>query len=164
MYYNGADPTGAVGPGRAPHGVELVDVRTRRIPRIVPVPVYTAIDYWIWQLKVRRLAKARLRAGDIDIIHHLSWGSLELRIPDWPISMHPSVIGPIGGGTRFPSAYRELVPFTWHYERLRNRLVDLVRFEPVHAFHDAVSRSCDRIQTLRLGNSSSSSARAKYAK
>ncbi len=133
VFYNGADPTAVEGPGDPPPGVELVDVRSRRIPRVVPVPVYTAIDYFIWQSKVRRLVKKRLRQGSVDLIHHLSWGSLNYGSLLADLDP-PFVMGPIGGGTRFPIAYRQLVSTTWNYERLRNRLVESVAFNPFARF------------------------------
>ena len=133
VFYNGADPTAVVGPGDPPPGVELIDVRSRRIPRIVPVPLYTAVDYFIWQTKVRRLVKKRLRQGSVDLIHHLSWGSLNYGSLLADLDA-PFVMGPIGGGTRFPIAYRRLVPTTWNYERVRNRFVDSVAFNPFARF------------------------------
>ncbi|NNF56194.1 MAG: glycosyltransferase [Acidimicrobiales bacterium] len=130
VVHNGADPTSAAGVGTPPPRVELLDVRSRTIPRRgIPVPLYTAIDYWIWQSKVRRVVKRRLRQRHTDLIHHLSWGSLNYG--SFMVKLGtPLVMGPMGGGTQFPKEYLDVLPTSSTYERARNRFVDSVRFNP----------------------------------
>ncbi len=130
VIHNGADPTSAAGLGEAPPGVEFLDIQSRRVPRKgVPVPIYTALDYWLWQSKVRRIVKKRLRQRHADLIHHFSWGSLNYGSMMVGLDA-PLVMGPIGGGTQFPEAYLSSLPTSASYERTRSRLVQTVRWNP----------------------------------
>lgn len=87
--------------------------------RGLPGQVLVFLKYLLWQ---HRLPSVARQINGIDIIHHVSWGSLRggSRLHVLPA---PLVFGPVGGGQKAPDG---LVGFLGHHargERLRSILV-----------------------------------------
>jgi glycosyltransferase involved in cell wall biosynthesis len=92
--------------------------------------VYTALDYQGWQRRALSAARALHAAEPFDVVHHLSWASIHHGTQLVKIDA-PFVLGPVGGGTTSDPGYAECFPTSWRYEQIRNRLVRVVKFNPV---------------------------------
>ena len=92
----------------------------------VPIPpmffakgqVGVYLKYLVWQWAAYRRARRLVDERDIDVVHHISWGSLQLgtwmgRLP------RPLVFGPVGGGQTAPSSLRDFYVGDWRTEAIR---------------------------------------------
>lgn len=90
------------------------------IPR-VPMPgsaFREKVRYVVWQIAVARAARAQVAEADFDVVHHVTYGSLQGGSLLGRLGL-PFVFGPIGGGQ---TAERELASWfgrAWWGERLR---------------------------------------------
>ncbi len=108
--------------GETPPGVEVVGVP--------PEPWATAFrghprvyaDYLAWQQACVPVVRALHARRPLDLIHHVSWGSLIWGTPLWQVDA-PLAFGPIGGGQVAPAALRDYFGDAWAKERLRTALV-----------------------------------------
>lgn len=90
--------------------------------------VYAA--YLAWQRRCHEAALGLDAEHDIDVVHHLTWGSLF-----WGSSLarldKPFVFGPLGGGQTSPEVLRPWFGASWRIEAGRNgALTHLLRFNP----------------------------------
>ncbi len=135
---NRADPTSPIDPRTAPlpesvkepWEPEFIAVQPPRLPRRLPVNLYTALDYQGWQRRALKLARTLHAIDPFDVVHHLSWASIHHGTQLVKIDA-PFVLGPVGGGTTSDTGYADCFPTSWKYEQLRNRLVGAVRFNPI---------------------------------
>ena len=90
------------------------------VPR-VPIPGFALREkarYVLWQVAVARVARARVAETDFDVLHHVTYGSLQGGSLLGRLGL-PFVFGPVGGGQ---TAERELSSWfgrAWWGERLR---------------------------------------------
>jgi glycosyltransferase involved in cell wall biosynthesis len=94
-------------------------VPTPRSSRTVHGQAGVYARYLAWQLAALREARRLTRTETFDVVHHISWGSLQLGT--WlgllPI---PLVFGPVGGGQVAPAALKEFHAGNWSTEALRS--------------------------------------------
>lgn len=76
------------------------------------------IRYLLWQREAYRVARAVDRQVDVDIVHHVSWSSLQGGSHLWRLNK-PFIFGPIGGGQVAPPAFRRYFGRHWPAEALR---------------------------------------------
>jgi glycosyltransferase involved in cell wall biosynthesis len=75
-------------------------------------------NYLAWQWAAYRLARRLVKQHEFDLVHHISWGSLQLgtwmgRLPI------PLVFGPVGGGQTAPRSLRQFYAGDWRTEAVR---------------------------------------------
>ncbi|WP_242928748.1 glycosyltransferase family 4 protein [Pontibacter vulgaris] len=86
--------------------------------------------YLIWQRLALKRAKKLCRIIDFDLVHHVTWGSLQLATPLWRLNL-PLIFGPVGGGQMAPTAYKQYFHNGWFLELQRNYTSKLLtRFNP----------------------------------
>ncbi|EMR03947.1 colanic acid biosynthesis glycosyltransferase WcaL [Cesiribacter andamanensis AMV16] len=106
----------------------------------VPVPgwleriyVNTAgvyIHYLAWQQLAVKKAKQLHHLQPFDLVHHTSYGSLQLGTGMWKLGI-PLIIGPLGGGQFAPKAFKPYFQEGWRTEILRKGISNLLmRFNP----------------------------------
>jgi glycosyltransferase involved in cell wall biosynthesis len=96
------------------------------------------IHYRMWQSAVLRVLKKLQAKSNFELVHHVSWGSLQQPPTAWKLGL-PFVWGPVGGGQTWPAAFMQFAASGRSTERLRNLLVCLTRWNPlvVRAAHHA---------------------------
>jgi glycosyltransferase involved in cell wall biosynthesis len=89
------------------------------------------LHYNLWQRKLLKVLRKTLKTTSFDLVHHVSWGSLQQTSRAWRVGL-PFVWGPLGGGQKWPKAFFELCPTSRQraFERVRSLLVDMVRVNP----------------------------------
>ena len=109
---------------------------------VVYVPVPPLFDYlerWqfgvyahyiAWQRCAWRVARPLDQAHDFDLVHHVTFNSLQMA--SWLWRLHkPLLLGPLGGGMRAPAALRRYLPGWFKTETLRNAVSQLlITFDP----------------------------------
>ena len=83
--------------------------------------------YFSWQ----RAAYQAVRGTklDVDLIHHVTWGSIHGGSLLWKTGF-PFVFGPAGGGQTFPLQFRQYLGMAWGWEALRNLFTSLLPYTP----------------------------------
>jgi len=82
---------------------------------------------WLWAA----LRRARELESEIDLCHHVSWGSLDGSGFLWTLRL-PFFVGPVGGGQQAPIAFRRYFEDGWRTEWFRNFCVRFVtRWNPI---------------------------------
>jgi glycosyltransferase involved in cell wall biosynthesis len=113
----------------------------RRIhPVYVTVP--TAVDYayrWqtgvylhyiVWQYRAWRVARQLDAQVDFDIVHHVTYNSLQMASWLWRLKK-PLMLGPLGGGMTAPESLRKYLPDWFKTETIRNLISGLLTtFDP----------------------------------
>ncbi len=84
------------------------------------------LHYLVWQQMALRRARTLDSKLDFDVVHHLSYGSLQLGTPLWRLGK-PLVFGPVGGGQFPPPQFRAFFHGHWGKEWLRKQISDLLR-------------------------------------
>ena len=108
--------------------------------------------YLAWQWAAYRLARRLVQRRGFDLVHHVSWGSLQLgtwmgRLPV------PLVFGPVGGGQTAPASLRRFYAGDWRTEALRTfvtqKLMMVDPFARMTARRARLTLVCNR-ETERL--------------
>ena len=82
-------------------------------------------SYLFWQHKAYRKAKKLNARIGFDIVHHTTWGSLQLGTSLWKLEI-PLIFGPCGGG-QFPSKkYKKFFYKYWRTEKTRKFVSQLL--------------------------------------
>jgi glycosyltransferase involved in cell wall biosynthesis len=76
------------------------------------------LRYMVWQHNAYKVAKGLDKKINFDIIHHVSWGSLQLGTALWRLNK-PLVFGPTGGGQFAPPAFKKYFLQWWKQETMR---------------------------------------------
>lgn len=90
-------------------------------------------QYFVWQKQMYSVALQLDKEVGFDLIHHISWTSLNGGTWLWRLNK-PFVFGSVGGGQIAPSAFKEYFaePGRWRMEALRSLTVRrLVPFNPL---------------------------------
>jgi glycosyltransferase involved in cell wall biosynthesis len=100
----------------------------------VPSPRYVGpmagqIKYLLWLRKAARVCKTLVEAEKYDLIHHVSYGSINVATQFWKLSP-PFVLGPVGGGQSLNPEFQKILGPMPISERLRNLRVCLLPFRP----------------------------------
>ena len=79
------------------------------------------LHYMTWQYRAWRTARRLNAAVDFDLVHHASYGSLQLASWLWRLGK-PLIIGPLGGGQQTSPAFRAYIPDWFKSETMRNAI------------------------------------------
>lgn len=86
--------------------------------------------YLIWQYKAYLMAKQLCKTIDFKIVHHVTWGSVQLGSFMYKLPI-PFIFGPAGGGQTAPVAFKKYFTNGWGAEEKRNKVsVFLLKFNP----------------------------------
>ena len=86
------------------------------------------LHYLVWQYRAWRTA--RRLPQEFDLVHHATYGSLQMGSWLWRLGK-PLVFGPTGGGQRAPQAFRGYMPNWFKTETLRDLIGwALMTFDP----------------------------------
>ena len=77
------------------------------------------LHYLRWQYRAYRVARKLHAEEPFDLVHHVSYGSLQLGSHLWKLNI-PFVFGPIGGAQQVPRQYRQYLAKEQLWERLRS--------------------------------------------
>ncbi|MBJ6110361.1 glycosyltransferase family 4 protein [Hymenobacter sp. BT523] len=88
------------------------------------------LHYMVWQYRAWRLARPLDQSVCFDLVHHVTFGSLQFASWLWRLG-RPLIFGPVGGGQQAPKLLRRYLPDWFKTETLRN-LVSwlLITFDP----------------------------------
>jgi glycosyltransferase involved in cell wall biosynthesis len=89
------------------------------------------VYYVVWQVCALFQAKRLLKNVHIDLIHHVTYGTIQLP-PLLCIFGVPTVFGPCGGGQTTPTRMLSLLGSAAPIERLRTAIIKLLPFSPIH--------------------------------
>lgn len=89
------------------------------------------VYYYIrWQWKAARKALSLDREVDFDLVHHITWGNYKMGTAMFRLGK-PLVFGPVGGGQKASSLYREYFGAGWRTEQMRALSEDvMMAFNP----------------------------------
>jgi glycosyltransferase involved in cell wall biosynthesis len=89
------------------------------------------LHYNLWQRKLLKVLRQTASQTSFDLVHHVSWGSLQQPTRAWRCGL-PLVWGPLGGGQKWPANFLELCPSRKGrmFECVRGMMVDAVRINP----------------------------------
>jgi len=113
------------------------------------------IYYIFWQYKAYLLAKKLAEKQQFDIIHHVSWSSLQLSTFIWKLKSN-FIFGPLGGGQYPNPNFSKYFVDGWANELKRKKVSDLmIRFNPnvKSAIQNAKLVLATNEETLDLVNS-----------
>ena len=94
---------------------------------------YSGPHYLAWQLLAVSRVRKLIRTVKIDLIHHISYGSIHVPSLLWRLKL-PIVIGPIGGGQTTPDSMIEYFGKDKFKERLRTALTHALPFLLFHRY------------------------------
>jgi glycosyltransferase involved in cell wall biosynthesis len=95
-------------------------------PLGLAIPFY----YYLWQVTVVALAARLHRQIQFDVIHHVTFGTVEVPGFLWLLRA-PFIWGPVGGAQLPPRAFRRQFGWRWIAEEIRILRKRLVPFNPV---------------------------------
>ena len=84
--------------------------------------------YILWQESALKVARGMTK--DVDIIHHVTWGSIKGGSALWRLEK-PFVFGPIGGGQIAPPGFYSVFGSAWIKEKIRTFVTqNILPFDP----------------------------------
>jgi glycosyltransferase involved in cell wall biosynthesis len=88
------------------------------------------MHYILWQYRAWRTARHLDEQVDFDVVHHVTYNSLQMASWLWRLKK-PLLLGPLGGGMVAPSALRRYLPDWFKTETVRNIISSLLStFDP----------------------------------
>jgi glycosyltransferase involved in cell wall biosynthesis len=87
------------------------------------------IDYMVWQLTSYPAARRLLRQARFDIVHHVTWGTIEGLTLGWALGP-PFILGPVGGAQVAPWRMRRYFGRAWPREIARSARVKNMYLNP----------------------------------
>ncbi|MCC3158528.1 glycosyltransferase [Hymenobacter sp. 15J16-1T3B] len=79
------------------------------------------LHYLVWQHQALRQARLLEREVNFDLVHHATYGSLQMGSELWRLGK-PLIFGPVGGGQRAPKAFRRYMPGWFKTETMRDAI------------------------------------------
>jgi len=101
-----------------------VDI-AKKYKRIIKGQIGVYAHYFIWQRTIVEHAKNLLKTHSVDLVHHVTWGSLIGGSRLWTLGI-PFVFGPVGGGQVAPGAFKEYFYSSWRQESIRTYITEKV--------------------------------------
>jgi glycosyltransferase involved in cell wall biosynthesis len=83
------------------------------------------VHYIMWQWLAYRHAKALHKKLKFEVVHHVSWGSIQLGSFLYKLDA-PFIFGPTGGGQKAPEAFKDYFLGYWKSEIRREKVTDLL--------------------------------------
>lgn len=77
------------------------------------------IHYLWWQWEAARLAQQLDKKENFDLVHHVTYSSLQLGSFMYQLNK-PFIFGPVGGGQRVPEAFKKYLGGYWFQETIRD--------------------------------------------
>lgn len=107
--------------------VERLDFTFVGLPKWSRSPAIRSsqLQYLIWQRVALAKAREVHRRCSFDLVHHVTWGSLQGGSELWRLGV-PFVFGPLGGGQVAPDGFAADFGRAWRSERLRSFLTNRV--------------------------------------
>ena len=88
------------------------------------------LHYLAWQYRAWRVARQLDAEVNFDVVHHVTYNSLQLASWLWRLKK-PLLLGPLGGGMTAPATLRRYLPDWFKTETVRNGISSLLtRFDP----------------------------------
>ena len=88
------------------------------------------LRYLAFQRRLYRIAKRLDKIHEFDLIHHVSWGSIQMGTSLWRLKK-PFIFGPVGGGQFPPNGFESYFDVGWDKEVKRKKTSDLLlKFYP----------------------------------
>jgi glycosyltransferase involved in cell wall biosynthesis len=87
--------------------------------------------YLAWQRCALSRAHKLLKTTKIDIVHHVTYGSIHVPSPLWRLKL-PVVFGPVGGGQTSPNSMIEYFGKSKRKEQIRTLFTRVLPFSPFH--------------------------------
>jgi glycosyltransferase involved in cell wall biosynthesis len=81
--------------------------------------LFMYMAYWLWQRKIYKYAKNKFTIENIDVVHHVTWGSLKIGSKLYKLGI-PMLFGPVGGGQKTPLIYKDYLGHDYFSEWMRN--------------------------------------------
>ena len=97
--------------------------------------MFSYLHYWFWQRAAYRYARRLRRHVAFDVVHHATYGSLQMGSLLWKLNL-PFIFGPVGGGQSAPRAFRSYLKKGWYVEQLRTFFSNSVL---VNVYHTAAT-------------------------
>jgi glycosyltransferase involved in cell wall biosynthesis len=112
--------------------------------------------YLLWQRKASSKALKIHKRNKFDIVHHVTWGSVQLGSFMYKLKI-PFVFGPVGGGQHAPEMIKKYFGSHWNTEIKRNKVSYLLeRFNPGFKY------SIKKCNTLLVANIDTYNLVSKY--
>ncbi|GAB4196193.1 MAG: hypothetical protein OHK0057_09050 [Thermoflexibacter sp.] len=77
------------------------------------------LHYFIWQANAYKIAKQLDKEHNFDLVHHVSYGSIQMGSSLWRLKKQ-MIFGPLGGGQFPPKAFKQYFVRGWRKEMLRD--------------------------------------------
>ena len=114
-----------------PDGLSFVFVPEPPMAEWVPGVPHWYVRYLRWQRAIVEPARRLVRERGIDVVHHLTWASVQLGTFLGALDA-PLVFGPVGGGQTANPALRPFWAGRWATEMVRSVITDrLIRIDPL---------------------------------
>jgi glycosyltransferase involved in cell wall biosynthesis len=104
------------------------------------------LHYLVWQHNAYQLAKRLDRDVNFDLIHHATYGSLQMGTGLWKLDK-PLIFGPVGGGQFAPAAFKKYFFTGWNTEVKRRWVSKLLV-----AFNANVRQTLKKAQVVFVSN------------
>jgi glycosyltransferase involved in cell wall biosynthesis len=89
------------------------------------------VYYLAWQMAALKSGERLLKAVRIDLVHHVTYGSIHVPSPLWRLGL-PIVFGPVGGGQTAVPSMLSYFGSGRNKERLRSLITRLLPWSPLH--------------------------------
>ena len=83
------------------------------------------VHYLVWQRCALSIARQLDEAQDFDVVHHVTFNSLQMASGLWRLNK-PLLLGPLGGGIKAPESLRLYMPNWFKTETMRNLVSQLL--------------------------------------
>jgi glycosyltransferase involved in cell wall biosynthesis len=87
--------------------------------------------YVAWQLMALRAARKLARKIKLDVVHHITYGSVHIPTQLWRLGV-PTIFGPVGGGQTTPDSLLPYFGASQTKERQRSFITNLLPYSPLH--------------------------------
>lgn len=102
--------------------------------------------YFIWQWKLYLRIKKIHKIEKFDLIHHITWGSIQQGSFLYKLSI-PFIFGPVGGGQYAPPKYKEFFKVYWRDE-VKRKLISKLFFN----FNPACFKTIRKADIILVSN------------
>ncbi len=92
---------------------------------------HSGLRYILWQRRAVREAKKLMRSERYEVVHHVTFGSVQVPTQLWRLGI-PVVFGPVGGGQTAPASMLSYFGPARRKERFRTLTLRLLPFSPWH--------------------------------